>query len=50
MEELVHEAFPLDSELEAKKKTHRVTESYLDWQIPEEYKEVSLKRAADPNY
>lgn len=50
IEELLHEAFPSDNELEIKIKTHQVTENYLEWEIPNEYKEGSLKRAADPNY
>ena len=50
MEELIHVSFPSESELDVKRKTHQVTESYLEWQIPKRYKKDSLKRAVDPNY
>ncbi len=50
MEELVHEAFSNENEIEVKIKAHQVTENYLQWEIPREYKEASLRRAANPNY
>jgi hypothetical protein len=50
MEELTHWAFPADSEPEVKLKTHDATEDYLQYPIPSDYKEDSLKLAREPDY
>lgn len=49
-EELLHAAFPLGNEIDTKKKSHAITEKYLQIELPEDYKKVVLENAGNPNY
>lgn len=48
MEELIHAVFPHDTEPDVKRKTHDLTEKYLEYQIPTDYQEASIKRSLAP--
>lgn len=50
VEELIHAAFPFDTESKVKRKTHQLTEKYLEYQIPADYKEASIRRSRRPGY
>jgi hypothetical protein len=49
-EELFHAANPDLGEVAVKKLAYEATENYLGIPIPQEYKEASYERAADPSY
>lgn len=49
-EELFHAANPNLDEVSVKKLAYEATENYLGIPIPQEYKEASYERAADPSY
>ena len=49
-EELFHAANPDLGEVAVKKLAYEATESYLGIPIPQEYKQASYERAADPSY
>lgn len=49
-EEFVHAVFPREDEIETKKKSHEITERFLEIKIPEDYKKAVLENAASPNY
>jgi len=50
MEELLHATFPPSGETEIKKMAYELSEEYLEWQIPADYKRASLERATQPGY
>jgi hypothetical protein len=50
MEEILHATFPFANETEIKKMTHELSEEYVEWKIPSNYKRESLRRAARPSY
>ncbi len=50
IEEILHAAFPLAKEPTIKKMTHEITEEYLQYELPGEYKKASLENASSPDY
>ena len=49
-EEFVHAAFPFANEIDAKRKSHTITEKFLQIELPEEWKKAALQNAVSPDY